>query len=631
MIEMLNVLKRNKKMVATLLSGILILIGFYAQTIQLDTESALIFIGAFLIGGYSQAKEGIIDTVRNKRLNVDVLMVLAAIGASLIGYWFEGALLIFIFSLSGSLEHYAQMKSSDAIRSLMTIVPQTAQRYQLDGSLEQVDVNELTIGDRVFVAKGESVPIDGLLTSAFGMFDESSINGESMPSEKTKDQQVYAGSINLQEAVTINVNKQADDTLFAQVIRLVTEAQNTPSKTARLITKLENYYVSAVLIFVSLMLFIFYFVLDWGWSESFYRSMVLLTVASPCALVASAVPATLSAISNAAKAGILFKGGIAIENLAYLDCIAFDKTATLTNGKPVVTDYAIDDCYDEEEVLSIVYALEEGSTHPIAAAFINFIEERPFHTLSLLNKIDSTGFGLSAHYHQIDWRIGKADFIDGVNPFSKETQRLSEEGKTLIYLAADHQIFAYFALLDTVKEEAKDVIRFFKARGIQTVMLTGDQFYTAQAIAHELELDDYYANCLPAEKATLIDDLQKKYKRVAMVGDGINDAPALAHSDIGIAMGQGTDIAMQTADVVLINNSLSLLPYSVLLSKRLRKITLQNIVFSLAVIIVLITTNLLQLINLPLGVVGHEGSTILVILNGLRLLAFKHKESHQDS
>ena len=479
---MLNVLKRNKKMLATLLSGILILIGFYAQTIQLDTESALIFIGAFLIGGYSQAKEGIIDTVRNKRLNVDVLMVLAAIGASLIGYWFEGALLIFIFSLSGSL----------------------------DGSLEQVDVNELTIGDRVFVAKGESVPIDGLLTSAFGMFDESSINGESMPSEKTKDQQVYAGSINLQEAVTITVNKQADDTLFAQVIRLVTEAQNTPSKTARLITKLENYYVSAVLIFVSLMLFIFYFVLDWGWSESFYRSMVLLTVASPCALVASAVPATLSAISNAAKAGILFKGGIAIENLAYLDCIAFDKTATLTNGKPVVTDYAIDDCYDEEEVLSIVYALEEGSTHPIAAVFINFIEERPFHTLSLLNKIDSTGFGLSAHYHQIDWRIGKADFIDGVNPFSKETQRLSEEGKTLIYLAADHQIIAYFALLDTVKEEAKDVIRFFKARGIQTVMLTGDQFYTAQAIAHELELDDYYANCLPAEKATLIDDLQKK-------------------------------------------------------------------------------------------------------------------------
>lgn len=275
---MLNVLKRNKKMLATLLSGILILIGFYAQTIQLDTESALIFIGAFLIGGYSQAKEGIIDTVKNKRLNVDVLMVLAAIGASLIGYWFEGALLIFIFSLSGSLEHYAQMKSSDAIRSLMTIVPQTAQRYQLDGSLEQVDVNELTIGDRVFVAKGESVPIDGLLTSAFGMFDESSINGESMPSEKTKDQQVYAGSINLQEAVTITVNKQADDTLFAQVIRLVTEAQNTPSKTARLITKLENYYVSAVLIFVSLMLFIFYFVLDWGWSESFYRSMVLLTV-----------------------------------------------------------------------------------------------------------------------------------------------------------------------------------------------------------------------------------------------------------------------------------------------------------------------------------------------------------------
>ena len=616
---------KNKAMIATTISGILIILGIVLQWQNFDTAAAIIFVLSFIIGGYKQAKEGFIDTVENKHLNVDILMVLAAVGASLIGYWMEGALLIFIFSLSGSLEEYATDKSTQAITALMNIVPEIAKRINPDGSIEDVAVKDLKVGDTLMVPKGASIPIDGTIASGLGLIDEAAISGESVPVEKTVGDDIFGSTINLSEALTMTVSKESKDTLFAKIIRMVEEAQKTPSKTASFINRIENTYVKIVLVFVPVMIAVFYFLLDWGWNESFYRGMVLLTVASPCALVASATPAVLSAISNAAKRGILFKGGIAIENFSAMDCIAFDKTGTLTEGKPVVTEANYLAGTDEKHIMSVVYALEHSSTHPIASALVQHLETKEYVKNQMDSIQDLTGFGLAGEAFGSKWKIGKKTFVvtDELNEpsFVKEAFALQNEGKTVIYVSQDDKVVAYYALLDTPKSEAKDMIAFFKANGVHTIMITGDNEATGQTIGKQLGVDEIRANCLPEDKATILKELQAKYKLVGMVGDGVNDAPALANADIGIAMGEGTDIAMETADVVLMKSELDKLEYCYGLSKKLKKITMQNIIFSITVILILILSNLFQLINLPLGVVGHEGSTILVILNSLRLLA----------
>ena len=612
-------------MIATTISGILIILGIVLQWQNFDTAAAIIFVLSFIIGGYKQAKEGFIDTVENKHLNVDILMVLAAVGASLIGYWMEGALLIFIFSLSGSLEEYATDKSTQAITALMNIVPEIAKRINPDGSIEDVAVKDLKVGDTLMVPKGASIPIDGTIASGLGLIDEAAISGESVPVEKTVGDDIFGSTINLSEALTMIVSKESKDTLFAKIIRMVEEAQKTPSKTASFINRIENTYVKIVLVFVPVMIAVFYFLLDWGWNESFYRGMVLLTVASPCALVASATPAVLSAISNAAKRGILFKGGIAIENFSAMDCIAFDKTGTLTEGKPVVTEANYLAGTDEKHIMSVVYALEHSSTHPIASALVQHLETKEYVKNQMDSIQDLTGFGLAGEAFGSKWKIGKKTFVvtDELNEpsFVKEAFALQNEGKTVIYVSQDDKVVAYYALLDTPKSEAKDMIAFFKANGVHTIMITGDNEATGQTIGKQLGVDEIRANCLPEDKTTILKELQAKYKLVGMVGDGVNDAPALANADIGIAMGEGTDIAMETADVVLMKSELDKLEYCYGLSKKLKKITMQNIIFSITVILILILSNLFQLINLPLGVVGHEGSTILVILNSLRLLA----------
>ena len=616
---------KNKAMIATTISGILIILGIVLQWQNFDTAAAIIFVLSFIIGGYKQAKEGFIDTVENKHLNVDILMVLAAVGASLIGYWMEGALLIFIFSLSGSLEEYATDKSTQAITALMNIVPEIAKRINPDGSIEDVAVKDLKVGDTLMVPKGASIPIDGTIASGLGLIDEAAISGESVPVEKTVGDDIFGSTINLSEALTMTVSKESKDTLFAKIIRMVEEAQKTPSKTASFINRIENTYVKIVLVFVPVMIAVFYFLLDWGWNESFYRGMVLLTVASPCALVASATPAVLSAISNAAKRGILFKGGIAIENFSAMDCIAFDKTGTLTEGKPVVTEANYLAGTDEKHIMSVVYALEHSSTHPIASALVQHLETKEYVKNQMDSIQDLTGFGLAGEAFGSKWKIGKKTFVvtDELNEpsFVKEAFALQNEGKTVIYVSQDDKVVAYYALLDTPKSEAKDMIAFFKANGVHTIMITGDNEATGQTIGKQLGVDEIHANCLPEDKTTILKELQAKYKLVGMVGDGVNDAPALANADIGIAMGEGTDIAMETADVVLMKSELDKLEYCYGLSKKLKKITMQNIIFSITVILILILSNLFQLINLPLGVVGHEGSTILVILNSLRLLA----------
>ncbi|CAD2074749.1 heavy metal translocating P-type ATPase [Phocicoccus pinnipedialis] len=624
---MLNWMKKNKEMTNTIISAILIVIGIILQYQGHQELAVPSFILAFLIGGYFSAKAGLTELIKERHLNVDVLMILAAIGASIIGYWMEGALLIFIFSLSESLEKMANEKSKNAISELMNLTPDTARRYKEDGTIEVVLTKDLKIGDIVQVPRGETIPIDGSLKSDFAIVNEAAITGESVPVEKTKGMEVIGGTINEGDLFRIEVTVEDKDTLFSKIIRLVEEAQSSPSKTASFIESIESTYVKIVLIGVPVFILFVYFVLGWTFIESFYRGMVLLTVASPCALVASATPATLSAISRAAKRGMVFKGGQAIDNVQSLDAIIFDKTGTLTVGKPEVTSSYFVEGVDEETVKEVVKATEYGSTHPIASALVNYLDHTPLIELDHIEDITGKGFMVT---HQTDvWKIGKHEFVITEDEISLDDEigrvatQKENEGCTVIFVSKNKQLKGYFSLEDQLKPESKEAIARLNQMGIETIMVTGDNENTARHIAKRVGIKEVFANRMPDEKSSILDELRETFHAVGMVGDGINDAPALAKADIGFAMGSGTDIAMETADVVLIQDDLKQIPFAVGLSKKMKRIVIANVIFAMSVIVLLITANLFQVINLPMGVVGHEGSTILVILNGLRLLMYR--------
>ncbi|OJF95361.1 heavy metal translocating P-type ATPase [Alkalibacterium sp. 20] len=620
---MTALIKNNKPMMLTIISGLLIIVGGMLSYNNEQPLDAFVYVTAFLIGGYFQARVGFSDLFFKRKLNVDILMVLAAIGASVIGYWLEGALLIFIFSLSGSLEVYTTNKSTDAISKLMELTPETALLLKDDGSTEEVATKDLKVGNKVLVPKGSAFPIDGTLLSEYALVDEAAISGESMAVNKAVQDEVIGGTINVSRAVEIEVKSEYSDTLFAKIIRMVDEAQGTPSKTATFIESIETRYVKIVLIFVPVMMLIFYYVLGWTFNESFYRGMVLLTVASPCALMASASPSTLSAISNGAKKGVLYKGGSFLENFGQIDAIAFDKTGTLTQGSPKVTDVNYLEETNQETVNQVIVQLERISSHPLAQAVIDHLNASEIkHDVKVTEINEVEGHGVEGFVDGDHWKIGKKEFTvkDDASTFVLSANKKQTEGKTVLYVTKNNQLVSFIALLDIPAPGAKGMIDYFKSQGIHTILITGDNEATGQAIGRTVGVDEVKANCLPIEKATLILDLKTKYETIAMVGDGINDAPALANASIGIAMGAGTDLAMDAADVVLVRNELEQLSYSHKLSKRLNKVIIQNVIFSIGVILFLILANVLQLINLPLGVIGHEGSTILVILNGLRLL-----------
>ncbi|MHC5227626.1 heavy metal translocating P-type ATPase [Enterococcus sp. LJL99] len=610
----------KKAMFSTAVCLIFMILGFILEKVGIQFYY-ISFVLAILFGGFKQTKEGLIETFEDKRLNVDLLMALAAIGACIIGNWFEGAMLTFIFCLSGALEEYTTNKSKNEITSLMNMQPENALILNENGETSEVPVSELHIGDLLLVPKGASIPIDGILLSDATTIDEAAISGESIPVEKKNQNELFGGTINLGNAIKMKVTKNSEDTLFAKIIRLVDEAQNTPSQTASFIEKIENIYVKAVLIAIPLMIIIPYFFLGWSWNESFYRGMVLLVVASPCALVASATPATLAAISNGARNGVLFKGGVYLENLASLKAIAFDKTGTLTKGIPIVTDAIF--LSDKQEALNVLVALERRSTHPLAQAIIKHFNNENTKNYDELDVKDIVGFGMEATIDSVVWQLGKSS-LNEQTVVSEELaaliNKLQQEGKTVIYLFKENKIVAYLGLLDVPKPEAKNTLAYFKNEGIHTTMITGDHAQTAAAVADILDIDEVHADCLPEHKNELIKQQKEQYGINAMVGDGINDAPALANAAIGIAMGQGTDIAMDVADMILMKNDLEKLQMSHMLSKKLKKTVTINILFSVTVILLLIASNFFQIINLPLGVIGHEGSTILVILNGLRML-----------
>ena len=600
------------------------LIALFVNTGTLKTT---LYISSLVLSGYHIIIEGFLDTFRQtiqrKKFmpNIHILMTLAAIGAVIIGEYMEAALLILIFGGAHFLEHYAEDKSNQEITNLIKINPTTARRLKENGTTEIVDIAHLKVGDKLSVLNGDQIPTDGIVISGSSSIDQSSITGESIPVEKKTGDTLYGSTMNGEGTLVMEVTKDSSETVISKIIELVSQTQNNMSKTAALIKKIEPKYVTIVLLLTPIFYLLGLYIFQWTSYDSFYRTMVFLIATSPCALAVTDIPATLSAISNLAKRGVLFKGGSYLSNLSDLTAVAFDKTGTLTTGKPVVTDvYFGDDVTEEEQKKfeEIIVSMESKSNHPLAQAIIKHYGDIVPFELEVENII---GVGLIAVSGQITYKIGKPTSYNVIpDDIKKQTEIFEHEGKTVVYFGSDEKVFALIAIQDVPKDTSKVAIEYFKDENIHTVMLTGDAKRTGEAIGRQLEIDEVRGNVMPDEKAAIISTLKDTYPVMAMVGDGVNDAPALVTADIGVAMGEGTDIAIDVADAVLMKNDLSKFAYTHKLAKKLRKVVWQNIVFALAVVVLLVISNVIGQMNMTLAVIFHEGSTLAVIFNGLRLL-----------
>ena len=583
--------------------------------------NALYSLTVFL-SGYHVLSEGLLETwqasykARRFCPNTHLLMGLAALGAMAIGQFQEAALLILIFAGAHFLEDYAEAKSKKEMTSLLAMQPQEARLLAGDGTVNIVPVQDLVVGDRVQVLNGTQIPIDGRIVSGQAVINEAMINGESIPQEKSVGDRVYAATLNGNSSFVMRVTRLADQTTFAKILGLVKEAQAKQSPVATRIQRLEPVYVKGALLFTALYALVMALWASLSLHELAYRTLVMLIALSPCALAASAIPATLSALSNLAQQGVLVKGGSHLHQVSGLSAIAFDKTGTLTQGRPQVTDILLS--AEAEQLLAVWVSMERQANHPLAQAIVAHYASLPVLDLEVSNQM---GQGLYADYRGRSYQVAKPTAFEAVAPdYERQGREWESQGKTVVYLAQNQEVLGAVALMDIAKDDARQTLDYFKQVGIKTVMLTGDAKLTGQVIGQQLGIQSVQAQVMPDQKAEEIRKLMDKHQMVAMVGDGVNDAPALASASLGVAMGQGTDVAMETADVILVRNQLQSLSYLHRLAKKHDRIIWQNIGFSMLVVLALVIMNVGQVSNIALSVVGHEGSTLLVILNGLRLL-----------
>lgn len=574
---------------------------------------------AYAAGGYFGLKGGI-ASLRHGKIDVDILMVLAAAGAALVDQWHEGALLLFLFSLSDVLQAYAIGRSRQAIRGLLKLYPNEA-RVKRGPNTVMVPLSAIRPGDVVLIQPGERIPVDGIVRAGQSTLDQSPITGESMPVEKTVNDPVFAGTLNQRGALDVEATKGATDTVLARIIQLVESAQDSKAPTERFLDRFEQIYATIIILAVLLFIFI---PPALGWTDfqsNFYRAMVLMTVASPCALVISTPASFISAIASAARGGVLFKGGAYLEGLASIKAIAFDKTGTLTSGKPAVTALVPAAGVTETELIRAAASVEGRSEHPLAAAVLGEATSRKIPLADVTDFEAVTGKGVKGTIDGETVQVGSPNYLlDDSLPaaLSSEVERLEAAGNTVMLVRQGDRWLGLLGLADKVRPEAKQLIAALHEKGVKVAMLTGDNDRVARNIAAQLGLDNVHAELMPEDKVTAIHELRAQYGEVAMVGDGVNDAPALAAADIGIAMGAaGTDVALETADLVLMGDKLELIPYAIGLSKQARRVVWQNIGFSIAVIVVLILSAFAISLPLPLGVLGHEGSTVIVVLNGV--------------
>lgn len=603
-----------------IISFILVVIAWIMSANGDTTLTITLWALAFIIGGRAKAIEGIQDTIENKSLNVEILMLLSALGAFAIQNYKEGAILILIFGVSGVLEEFSMAKSEKELKALLNLAPQTAILLK-DNQEQEVSADQLQIGDIVVVKVGDVVPADGTIIRGNTSLNESALTGEFVPVNKGVNDDVLSGSYNEEATIHVEVKKNPSDSMVQKIVNFVATAQEDNTPTQSWINNFEEKYVYVVLIMSVLMMIIPPLLNIWDWQTAFYRGIVLLVVASPCALVASISPTMLATMSNAARQGILIKGATHIETLSKVDAIIMDKTGTITEGKPHVEDIILcEECnVGKQEVLEILYAAEIQSNHPLAVAIVKALEDKVTKKYTHLESKEVPGKGVSLEINGLNWQVGRFD-VKYNSKMDEVAKQVKENGFTTVSVILNSELVGIVTLMDTIRDQVDTTIQYLHDNDIKVMMLTGDNQHTADAIASMTHIDYAKGNLYPQDKVSEVKALRKDKKIVAMIGDGINDSPALATADVGIAMGGGTDVTLETADVVFMNDKLSNLRHLVDISKRGQKIAMQNVIFSIGVILLLILANVLQILQLPLAVVFHEGSTILVILNGLRML-----------
>jgi Cd2+/Zn2+-exporting ATPase len=634
------------ELIFAIICGALLGIGFGLSFVKGLSEYVSIgfYIGAYFFGGFYTIKEAI-EGISKGEFEIDFLMLVAAIGAACLGQWAEGALLLFLFSLGHSLEHFAMEKAKKSIAALADLAPKTA-LLKNGNDVKEVKIEGLKAGDVIVLKPNSKISADGIIVKGNSSINQAPITGESVPVDKipVEDPNIdiaqadkldakykaFAGSINGGENLEIKVTKVAADSTIARLVKMVNEAQTQKSPTQNFTDKLEKYYVPSVLILVGLLLLAF-LVIDEPFSASFYRAMSVLVAASPCALAISTPSAVLSGVARAARGGVLIKGGKPLEELGSLTAIAFDKTGTLTEGKPKLTGVYPLNGISEEQLLEIAIAVEKLSDHPLAAAIVKGGMEKLKKEISPASNVSAIqGRGVKADYNGSTIHIGNKELFTEKNnqlpdDIKRQTEDLEKQGNTTMLVQQNDKYSGIITLMDVARSDAKETLAQLNKLGIRKmIMLTGDNQKVAEAIAKEIGITDAWANLMPEQKVEAIEKLKISEKKVAMVGDGVNDAPAMAKSTVGIAMGAaGSDVALETADIALMADKLENLPFAIGLSKKAHSIIKQNLIISLGMVLILIPLTILGIAHIGPAVIGHEGSTLVVVFNALRLLAYR--------
>lgn len=617
---------QRKENIITMISTVFVIIGWVIASKQSQTSPLAIaaFLSAIVIGGYPIFKVGFKNLTKFV-FDIKTLMTIAVIGAAIIGEWKEAAVVVVLFALSEALEAYSMNKSRASIQGLMDIAPSTALVKKGEEWLE-LKTEDIQVGDVLMVKPGQKIAMDGQVESGQSTVNEAAITGEPIPALKQQGDAVFAGTLNEEGALEIKVTKLSVDSTIAKIIHLVEEAQAEKAPSQKFVDRFAQYYTPAIIILSLLIMLIPPLVTGAPWVEWIYAGLAVLVVGCPCALVVSTPVAIVTAIGNAARQGVLVKGGIHLEEAGHIQAIAFDKTGTLTKGYPEVTDYEVLPSFNKEEVLEAIMAVEGMSQHPLAKAIVDYGESLGLTRGEAQQFNSVTGKGAYAIYQNKQIAIGSLSWAEELTTVNTEVmqraRQMQSDGKSVMAVVIDRQLASILAVTDPIRNESKQVIHELNAMGVKhTVMLTGDQVLTAEAIAQELGMTDVRAGLLPEDKLAAIRTLQQQYGKVAMIGDGINDAPALASADIGIAMGgAGTDTALETADIALMADDLKQLPYTMRLSKKTLTIIKQNIFFALGLKAIALLLVIPGWLTLWIAIFADMGATLLVVLNSLRLL-----------
>ncbi len=620
----------ERELLFSLLAGLLVFVGWLGPRVGLfsDMVATLLYGAAYFFGGYDIARHTL-RHLRHRELDTDLLMLLAAGGAAAIGEWGEGALLLFLFSLGHALEERALDRARAAIRALAKLTPKVA-LVRRDGQVVTVPVERVALGEIVVVRPGERIPVDGEVVAGYSAVDQSPITGESIPVEKAPGDPVFAGTVNGEGTLEIRVTRLARDSTLARVMRMVAEAQSQKSPTQQATERFTRIFVPAILVADVLLILVPPLAFGVPWRQAFLQAMTLLVAASPCALALGTPATVLTGVAQAARNGVLIKGGVHLENMGRVKAVALDKTGTLTLGEPRVTEIRrLTVAFDEEAVLRWAAAVESRSTHPLARAVLQAAQEKGLSWPEPEEAKTIPGKGVKARVEGREVVVGTPELLQQQGAIlSKEVfalvERLESQGQTVMLVGVDGDVVGVIAVADQLRPEAPSAIAALKALGIRTtVMLTGDNPRVAAAIARQVGIDEFRAELLPEDKQKAVQDLLEQYGQVAMVGDGVNDAPALAAATVGIAMGgAGTDVALETADVALMSDDLSRLPFAVGLGRAAQRIIWENLAIAIGTIITLVTLTLAGVATIGLAVFFHEGSTLVVALNALRLLRY---------